>query len=134
MRSVGSKIVEIDGAFRDDPRSHECVRARNPLKYTGPFLFTPYTRIETGDSLAWVEEGGRVGKKKKERGGKKREKIVERKTIHTGYEILIKLLRLYFFRRFGWIGARTYFFRGGFREKISSYLILLHGGMLRSPC
>lgn len=77
-----------------------------------------------------MEEGGRVRKKKEERkkkgGGKK--DIVERKTIHTGYEILIKLLRLYFFRRFGWIGARTYFFRGDFREKISSYLILLHGG------
>lgn len=129
MRCVGSKIVEIDGAFRDD-RGPTSVSARNPLKYTGPFLFTPYTRIETGDSLV-AAGGGRESEKKK-----KKKKRHRRKTIHSDYEILIKLLRLFFFQRFGWMCAHL-FLPWGFREKISSYLILLHGrreGMLRSRC
>ena len=75
-RCVGSKIVEIDGAFRDD-RGPTSVSARNPLKYTGPFLFTPCTRIETGDSLARVRRRGEQKKKKRKKD------IVERKKPFT---------------------------------------------------
>ena len=83
------KLSKSIGRFRrPGPTS---VSARNPLKYTGPFLLTPWARELKRDSFARLRA---------QRGGRgKMEDIVEWKTIRSNREILIKLRRYTFFRR-----------------------------------
>ena len=106
------KLSKSIGRFRrPGPTS---VSARNPLKYTGPFLLTPWARELKRDSFARLRA---------QRGGRgKMEDIVEWKTIRSNREILIKLRRYTFFRRVPSLSLSLSLCMRGFTERVSPCL------------